>query len=178
MVNRRKFSVFSSFSVNIRSWIYFSLLVFVIGNVYAQERHPSPVLSLYDNQDQLVDLKNYRGQVVMVSFWATWCPPCIEEFPSQQKLKETYKNHNFEVLAVNMGQAKSDIEGFLFSLDTSANFPILLDTNSQAAKDWKIRALPTTILIDKLGNQVLREVGPRNWNSEENQAKVAALLSE
>ncbi|NKB62644.1 MAG: redoxin domain-containing protein [Gammaproteobacteria bacterium] len=165
-------------------WLFSILLATLLtgatDNLFAGEptRNPAPDLSLEDNQGEVVRLEDYLDQVVMVSFWATWCPPCIEEFPSQQKLKEANKNQNFEVLAVNLGQSKSDIDHFLFSLESPVNFPILLDTDSVAAKEWKIRALPTTILIDKNGNEVFRVNGPRDWNDRESREKISALLRE
>ena len=102
----------------------------------------------------------------------------VEEFPSQQRLKAAFKDQNFEVLAVNLGQSKRDIDDFLFSLDAPVNFPILMDVESQAAIQWNVKGLPTTILLDKKGQEVLRVVGPRDWNNAENHATVSTLLNE
>ena len=170
-----------------RGWIGFlvsgllsvSLIaISVPGFAQGADRSPVPPLSLLDYEGDVVDLKQYEGKVVMVSFWATWCPPCIEEFPTQQKLKEAFKNDNFEVLAVNIGQKKSDIDDFLSSLEHPVNFPILLDSHSQAAREWQVKGLPTTVLIDKRGNQVLRFSGSRDWNNQETRTTVSILLDE
>ncbi|MBX2870333.1 MAG: TlpA family protein disulfide reductase, partial [Acidiferrobacterales bacterium] len=112
------------------------------------------------------------------NFWATWCPPCVHELPSIQALKDHFSDQSFEVLALNMGERGKDIENFLKAFETKLDFPILLNADLNVAKNWNVRAMPTSLFIDKNGDIAETYVGPRDWNSEIVQQQVASLLGE
>ncbi len=146
----------------------------------AQERRqPLPNFEMKQYRGDAIDLATYRGQVVLVNFWATWCLPCITEFPTLQALKARFANQPFEILAVNMGEPEDAIAGFLDSLANAVNFPILLDRPpATVAQTWPVRALPTTIMVDKSGRLAHKTTGQRTWNNPESQALIRSLLDE
>ena len=135
------------------------------------------VLKRYDGGQ--IDLASYRGTVVLVNFWATWCPPCVAEFPSLLALRDEFADQPFEILAVNWGERDDAIAGFIDSLGRAVNFPILVDRSVlTVAEDWPVRALPTTIIVDKRGNLAFRITGDRDWNSARSQALIRSFLDE
>ncbi|MCC7279436.1 MAG: TlpA family protein disulfide reductase, partial [Chromatiaceae bacterium] len=87
----------------------------------------APTLRLEDMDGQVVDLASYRGRVVLVNFWATWCPPCRAEFPSLGRIRHLFGPSDFEVIAVNVGEEAETV----FSFAGSPEFPVLFDKNSQ-----------------------------------------------
>ncbi len=142
----------------------------------AQAAKPAPGLKLKDTDGKPHDLGQYRGKVVLVNFWATWCPPCRREMPSMQRLKDALAGEPFEVLAVDVGEDADTILAFTSQLDTALAFPILLDTRSRAMRDWKVAGLPTTYLIDKQGRIVATAIGGREFDHPEIVAAIRALL--
>ena len=122
-------------------------------------------LQLASLQGQPFDLKDYRGQVVLVNFWATWCAPCVEEMPSLSRLNDKMKGKSFKIAAVNIGEKPEVIRQFLARIP--ANFEILLDPDSQAVRDWKVYAYPSNYVIDKQGQISLAYRGALEWDSEE-----------
>jgi thiol-disulfide isomerase/thioredoxin len=121
----------------------------------------TPGLVLKDLKGTTVDLADYRGKVVLVNFWATWCEPCREEMPSMQELRRRLEGRPFEILAVNLAESESKISDFLrrFPLD----FPIVLDRNSNARREWKVRVLPTSFIVAPDGGVRYSVVGEMNW---------------
>lgn len=126
---------------------------------------PAPGFSLEDMNGNKHDLKDYRGRVVVVNFWATWCPPCREEMPSMEKAWEKLQKNNIAMLAINVGEDADTI--FTFTADYPVTFPLLMDRDSSVIKAWPVRGLPTTFVIDKQGRIVYRVIGGRDWNSPE-----------
>ena len=108
-------------------------------------------------------LSDYRGKVVLVNFWATWCPPCRKELPSMQRLWGKLKGEPFTMHAIDTGETVEEILPFLFSTGTELTFPILLDHDSAILKAWPVIALPTTFVVDKQGQIAYRAVGGRGW---------------
>ncbi|HEX9626500.1 MAG TPA: TlpA disulfide reductase family protein [Acidiferrobacterales bacterium] len=109
-------------------------------------------------------LAELRGKVVLVNFWATWCPPCRREMPSMQRAYDMLKSKDFAMLAVNVGEDVETIFGFSFATGVELTFPILLDRDSAVTNAWPVRALPTSFLIDRDGRAVFRAVGGRDWD--------------
>lgn len=128
---------------------------------------PAPDLRLQDLQGKTIDLAQYRGRVVLINFWATWCPPCRREMPSMERLSQTLTGEAFSVLAVDVGESAEIIETFTGQLDTTLSFPILLDTRSRTMQAWKVAGLPTTFLIDKQGRIVASAIGGREFDHPE-----------
>jgi thiol-disulfide isomerase/thioredoxin len=121
---------------------------------------PAPPLRLPDIDDRIVDLAALRGKVVLVNFWATWCPPCRKEFPSLGRVRKLFKPSEFEVLAVNVGEDPETV----FSFAGAPAFPVLFDRDSQAMAGWPVMGLPTTFLVDRRGRLVAKAVGGREFD--------------
>ncbi len=161
------------------------LIVAVIGlwlvsgsSLSAAERPQASPFSLISLSGKLVTLENYRDKVVLVNFWASWCPPCVHELPSMQALKNSLTGQPFEILALNMGEHWKQVDNFRRNFRTKLEFPILLNADRNMTRDWQVRALPTSMLVDKKGLLVRTLVGPRNWNSDDMKALIAPLLEE
>lgn len=133
---------------------------------------PAPGLRLSDADDRWVDLAQYRGRVVLVNFWATWCPPCRKEFPSLIRVRKLFKPGEFEVLAVNVGEDPETV----FSFAGAPAFPILFDRDSQAMAGWPVPGLPTTFLIDRRGRLVAKAVGGREFDDPAIVSSIRQLL--
>jgi len=123
-----------------------------------------PDFSLSDMQGRQHRLSDYRGKVVMVNFWATYCGPCIKEMPSMQRLKEKLGEKPFAILAVDMAEEKSAVEAFLQKHDIKVNFPILLNPEGDVVESWMITAVPTTFIIDPEGTIRYALFGGIEWD--------------
>ncbi|MGD8615130.1 MAG: TlpA disulfide reductase family protein [Gammaproteobacteria bacterium] len=124
-------------------------------------RPAAPDFKLPDIDGATHRLSDYRGKVVIVSFWATWCPPCREEMPSMQRAWKRLKQENTVILAVNVGEDEDTI--FTFTADYPMDFPLLMDLDSSVVQRWPVRGLPTTFVVDPQGRIVYRAVGSRDW---------------
>ena len=144
---------------------------------------PPPLKLKYLNStstDQAYDLSQDKGKVLLVNFWASWCPPCVHEMPSMQaldnRLNKTTKD-SFRILAVNMAENKKTINTFL-KTKVAVKFDILLDSDGAALKQWKIFAFPTTFIIDKKGNIRYAIYGGIDWLAPDVVKKIQALINE
>jgi thiol-disulfide isomerase/thioredoxin len=121
-----------------------------------------------------VSLSSFRGKVVFLNFWATWCPPCRAEMPSMQVLYEALGNDHFEIIAVDLQESERTVQKFIDEL--SLTFPILLDSKGQIGAIYGARSIPTTFLIDKVGNAIGFLVGSRTWEGDEVEALFNDLI--
>ena len=123
----------------------------------------APELKLEDLDRKLHDLKTYQGKVVVLNFWATWCPPCVKELPSLNRLQQQFSKDDLVVLGVNMSEGADEVADFLdkFTVD----YPNLIDAKEQVAKTWKLRAFPTTLVIDQKGAIRLGYEGGLEWDA-------------
>ena len=133
-----------------------------------------PALRLADLGGRPRDLADYRGRVVIVHFWATWCPPCVHEMPLLVDLVDRYRGAGLTVLAVNLGEPREVIESFL--AHTPVNFDILLDPEQSAPRRWQVYAFPTSFLLDGEGRIRYSAAGALEWNGEEVSETIDALL--
>ena len=166
----------------------FSLLAFASFSAKAEWRPPAqlglsltaPPLQLNNLSGKSVDLSNFRGKVVVVNFWASWCEPCREEFEELTQLQENYGSKGLVVLAVNLAEMKPRVLQFLKGNGFSENsIEILLDRNSIAYKSWKARGLPTTFLVSKTGKVEGVWIGAiENVDSKEVTGEIEALLNQ
>jgi len=137
-------------------------------------RGATPALVLEDLGGRVHRLADYRGKVVLVNFWATWCEPCRDEMPSIERLRSALAAEPFVVLAVNLAEPRSRIERYLAQMPLS--FPILRDRDTQTAKAWHARVLPASYLVDRAGAIHYVHYGEFDWASDTARAKVRELL--
>ena len=136
----------------------------------------TPRLASTDLEGRSVDLRNFRGRVVVVNFWATWCDPCKDEMPSLQRLRSRLAGRPFEILAVNYGEFPQKIGQFLAR--EKIELPVLLDTQKDTAAQWKVGGLPMTFIVDAKGRVRLWVFGERDWSGEETVRIIEKLLAE
>ena len=141
-----------------------------------QAPRPAPTLRLKDLDGTAHDLAQFKGRVVLVNFWATWCPPCRREMPSMERLSQALKGEAFSVLAVDVGEDADTIDAFTSQFDAAPTFPILLDTQSRVMQAWKVAGLPTTFLVDKQGHIVASVIGGREFDHPEMVETIRGLL--
>ncbi|MDR9435616.1 MAG: TlpA disulfide reductase family protein [Thiohalophilus sp.] len=108
-----------------------------------------PVLDLKDANGQQHTLRDYTGKVRVINFWATWCPPCVEEIPSLNRLREKMADEPFELISVNYAQQADEVKDFLQEVEV--NFPVLIDHDGTEAARWRVIAFPSTYIIDANG---------------------------
>ena len=136
-----------------------------------------PALRLSDLKDNIVDLKDLKGKVVLVNFWASWCPPCVHEMPSMQRLQNRLFSKGFTILGVNMAEDKKTVQQFL-DTKVDVQFPILFDKDGAALKSWGVFAFPTSYLIDKKGKIRYAIFGGVDWEQASIVQKIEQLIIE
>jgi peroxiredoxin len=129
-----------------------------------------------DLQGQAVRLSQYRGQVVLLNLWATWCPPCREEMPSMERLWQRLKDRGFVLLAVSEDeQGAAAVRPFVQEMQLT--FPVLLDPTGDVGSRYGVWGYPESFLIDREGRVVERVIGPRDWASPAQIAAIERLLA-
>ena len=122
----------------------------------------APDFSLPGLDGKMVSLADYRGKVVLLNIWATWCPPCVEEMPSMEKLYQALKGDDFEILAVSV-----DVSGAKvvtpFMKKNKLSFPALTDTKGSIKSLYQTTGIPESFIIGKDGNIAEKVIGPRDW---------------
>jgi thiol-disulfide isomerase/thioredoxin len=121
-------------------------------------------------------LTDYRGRVVLVNFWATWCPSCIKEMPDLERLADTFADEAFEILTVNVGEPKFRVWKFVKLVDF--DLPVLLDTRKDVFRAWDLEVLPTSFLLDRDGRIRYRVLAAPHWDSAETLSVIRKLLKE
>ncbi len=122
-----------------------------------------------------IALRDLRGKVVFLNFWATWCPPCKREMPSIERLYRRYKDRGFTVLAVSIDTAAPATVA-RFAKNLSLTFPIGLDPKMDVANRYTVRALPSSFVLDRNGTMVAVAMGPREWDGPPARALIESLL--
>jgi len=126
----------------------------------------APNFYLEDLKGKKLELKNFKGKVVFLNFWATWCGPCKEEMPSIEILYQQFKEKNFVFLTISVDyEGKKPVKEFIEK--QRYTFPVLLDPKCEILDLYGVKGIPTTIIIDKNGKMVGKAIGPRNWKSPE-----------
>ncbi|BBP46972.1 hypothetical protein THMIRHAS_23450 [Thiosulfatimonas sediminis] len=131
-------------------------------------------LALQTLTGERIDLEAQLGKVVLLNFWASWCPPCVHEMPSMAMLKQSLQGKPFEILAVNLGESPQAIAEF--AKQHPLNFPILLDPHGEAVKDWQVFAYPSSYLIDAHGQVRYALFGATDWMAEHHLKRIEQLL--
>jgi len=137
---------------------------------------PAPDFTLPGIDGTSVTLSEYQGQVVLLNFWASWCPPCRSEMPSMERLHRTLDNEDFVIIAVSIdGGGTNKVEDFISQ--NGYTFTILHDKNQVVADPYGIEAIPTSYIIDKDGTVVEVSRGAEDWNSDRRLSQFRELIS-
>ena len=163
--------------------LIFVLCVFVNATSIADEqartiyelenKSAAPDFTLKDVDGKTHKLSDYRGKVVMINFWATWCPPCRYELPSMQRAYEKLKRTDVEFLAINLGEDADTI--FTFTADYPVTFPLLMDLDSSVSNMYPVIGLPTTYFVNPEGVLVYRAIGSREWDEKQMLEKILSI---
>jgi thiol-disulfide isomerase/thioredoxin len=136
--------------------------------------NPEPLqIDLRDAHGKRFNLNDYHGKVTVVNFWATWCPPCVEEIPSLNRLREHMKGQSFELISVNYADSPRKILDFMQKV--SVEFPVLVDTNGKTAQRWNVIGFPSTFVIGKDGKIKYGVNAAIHWDSPEVVEMLKAL---
>ena len=109
-----------------------------------------------------VSLADYKGKVVLLNIWATWCAPCVAEMPSMEKLYQELKDEGFELLAVSVDETGAEVVA-PFMKKHKLSFPVLLDTQGDIKSLYQLTGIPESFIMDKDGIIVEKVIGPRDW---------------
>ena len=155
------------------------LCAFLVAAAGAQDLRPwaggaTPPLTLRDLEGRPHRLEDYRGKVILVNFWATWCEPCREEMPSIRKLRQSLAGEPFMVLAVNLAEPESRIKHYLEKVPL--DFPVLLDRDTAVAKAWGARILPATFIVGPDGLIHFSHTGELDWSKDSVRKRIVATL--
>ncbi len=121
-------------------------------------------IKLKDVFGNTVSLSYFRGKIVFLNFWATWCPPCIIEMPSMEKLHRRFKDKSFVMVAINSQETDALVKSFFEK--NKLSFTALLDSSGEVGSGFGVNALPTTFVLDKQGRIIGSALGPRDWNGQ------------
>lgn len=137
---------------------------------------PAPELKAHDLTGTPRTMADYRGKVVLLNFWATWCPPCQREMPSLERLRTKMAGRPLEIVAISSAETPDEVNAYLSKM--KLGFPVLLDTDSSNTRRWKVFALPTTFVLDAEGRVRHVLTGPTEWDEGEALAVAESMLAE
>ncbi len=137
---------------------------------------PAPDFTLKSKEGENLRLQEQQGNVVLINFWASWCGPCREELPHFEAMQKEYEDLGFTVLAVNVDEDPNKANVLLDDIPVS--FPVLFDNNDQVSKLYDVRAMPTTVIVDRDGNKRLTHYGYKSGDEAKYETVVKALLRE
>jgi thiol-disulfide isomerase/thioredoxin len=136
---------------------------------------PAPAFRLVDLERRRVSLEDFRGRVVLLNFWATWCAPCREEIPAIAALAREFASHGLTVVAINHEEAAPVVGGYVRELGLT--FPVLLDGDGAVGDRYRVVALPATFFVDRRGALVGGALGFRDWTSPAARTYLTELLA-
>ncbi|WP_305987806.1 TlpA disulfide reductase family protein [Roseibium sp. MMSF_3544] len=131
-------------------------------------------LNIPDLAGKVHQLQDYQGKTVVVSFWATWCPPCRKEMPTLARLGRELGTDDYAVLAVNVGDRQDKIQAFLDEIEHEG-MSILLDNDKEMPAKWFLHGLPVTYIVDTNGKVALGAIGERVWDAPEMIAGIRSV---
>ena len=151
-------------------------LAAALGILHPNQALKAPAVVGTDLDGHTIRLEDFRGQVVFLNFWATWCIPCRQEMPAMERLYRDFKARGLVVLAVNFQEDPDAVKAFI--RDLKLTFPVVLDPAGVAATAYFVRGLPATSFIDRDQHAVGRAIGPREWDGKSGRTYIQALLGE
>jgi peroxiredoxin len=141
------------------------------------DRPVAPAFEIENLHGGNASLADYKGKLVLLNFWATWCVPCTKEMPGMQTLWKEYKEQGLEIVAISVDEgARGRVE--TFSKMFGINFPILLDPESKVSDLYEVSGVPISFLIDRNGRMITRIVGTEDWLSDDTVSLVQELLAQ
>jgi peroxiredoxin len=146
-----------SFCLPVRIWANQSAMVPL------SQLIPAPPFYLQDLDGKFYGLSQFRGSVLVVNFWASWCAPCRDELPSMNRAWNILKQEGISMLAINVGEDPQAVSAF--NKDYPIDFNLLLDRNGGISQQWQVRGLPTTFIVNAKGEIVYRIIGKREWDA-------------
>jgi len=141
--------------------------------IRVKRRPPAPDFAAASLNGDLLTLKEYRGKVLMLNFWATWCPPCRREMPSIEALWQTVRDKDIGIIGVHVGPSKASAR--YFAETNELTFPIIVDEDRDISAHYGVRSMPTTVIIGPDGHVDYVAFGPRDWNSPDTRTALLAL---
>ena len=146
-------------------------------DVPAQEGAAAPDFTLSDLSGKQVQLSSLKGKVVLVNFWATWCPPCREEIPSMVKLNQIMQGRNYQMLAISIDEGgKQAVQEFF--RQNGVTLPVLLDTDGSVSRRYGTTGVPETFIVDGKGTIRKKVIGGVEWSSPEVVRFLEELMQE
>jgi thiol-disulfide isomerase/thioredoxin len=121
-------------------------------------------INLKDMNGKYTGISDFKGKIVFLNFWTTWCPTCRIEMPSMEKLYQKLKNKDFAMVTINLQESASQVKSFFEEFKLT--FTALLDSTGEIGALFGIRAIPTTYILDKSGRIIGQVIGPREWDSK------------
>ena len=143
-----------------------------------EESSPAPAFNGKTPDGEVIKLADYKGKVVLLDFWASWCGPCREEMPFLIQLHEKVRKNGFTVIGVNVDTEVEKAEGFLNQLGQRPSFPVVFDPEGKIPPLYAVSGMPTTVLIDKHGVIRFRHTGFKEADKEKLVEEVKTLLQE
>ena len=135
----------------------------------------APDFSLLDLHGKKVGLKQFRGKIILLNFWATWCGPCKEEMPFLEILHQQFKEKDFVVVTVSVDYEEAKLVRE-FVNKQRYTFPVLLDPKCEVLDLFEVKGIPTTFIIDKKGKMLGMAIGPRDWKCQEAISLISVLI--
>lgn len=136
----------------------------IVGVIKVPPTNDPVRVNLKDIKGKNISLSDFKGKIVFLNFWTTWCPTCRIEMPSMEKLHQKFKNKDFAMVTVNLRESASKVKAFFKKFKLT--FTALLDSTGEVGASFGIRAIPTTYILDKTGRIIGRVNGPREWDSK------------
>ena len=136
----------------------------IVGVIKVPPAEDPVKINLKDMNGKNTSLSDFKGKIVFLNFWTTWCPTCRIEMPSMEKLHQKLKNTDFAMVTINLQESAPQVKAFFEEFKLT--FTALLDSTGEVGASFGIRAIPTTYILDKTGRIIGQVSGPREWDSK------------
>ena len=151
-------------------------LAHAASNAPLQQGAPAPTFQLDSMAGTPVTLNQFKGKVVLINFWASWCGPCRKEMPILEQLQKQYQSRGFTMVGVNVEPNSTDAVNWLKA--TPVSFPILFDRDSTVSKLYQVQGMPNTVIVDRKGNVRFIHRGYKAGEENEYLDQIRALIRE
>lgn len=145
--------------------------------IAARAPKPVPDIAFRDGEGKELGLDDWRGRVVLINLWATWCAPCRREMPSLDALQADLGGDDFEVVAISVDRKGVAASGKFLEVTGARHLGLYVDESFKVARDLRAPGLPVTVLVDREGREVGRVTGPAEWDSDEAKALIRAVIA-